>query len=145
MAKNLLKKIVVDEDLKETGFNMATMWVIGNIANIVSNSVFHFDLDCFNSVKHLVTGVGIGTITYRKANGGIKGFLAGSIAACLSSLAWEYFENNYVFHNNHLDIDTISDIAMVYAGATLSFVAEELKNYINPKEIYPQGKEKWAL
>jgi len=150
MSKNLLKKIVMDEDLKETGFNMATAWVIGNVANTISNSFFHFDLNQYNSIKHLVMGVGIGTITYRKAGGGIKGVLAGLGAASLFSLAWESFENGYVFHSDIFNdkeslIDTISDVSVVYAGTTLSFLGEKFKSYILPKKRYPRGKEKWVL
>jgi len=148
MPKNLLNKTNLYEDLKETGFNMATAWTIGQVTNTISNAFFHFNINQYNSVKHLVMGMGIGTFTYKKAGGGTKGILAGLIAATIVNTAWEAFENGYVFGSHIFQekeafIDTMSDIAVVYAGTTLSFCAEKLKYYLSPK--YPKGKEKWVL
>jgi len=96
MSKNLTNKII-DEDLKETGFNMAVAWTIGQITNTISNAFFHFDLNQYNSIKHLVAGVGVGTFAYRKAGGGIKGIITGLTTVTLCNFAWEAFENGYVF------------------------------------------------
>ncbi len=150
MGKNLLRKIVVDEDLKETGFNMASAWLFGNVANIISNAVFHFNLNQYNSVTHFVGGVGIGTFAYRKAGGGLKGILAGLTAATLFNVAWEGIENKYIFRSNPFTeeqsaIDIFSDISIVYAGTALSALTEKLKGYKGRSEKYPNRKEKWVL
>lgn len=127
--KNLLKKITNDEDLHKAGFNLAVAWLAGKVANTVSNAVFHYDLNQYNSVDHFAIGVGLGTFVYRKAGGGIKGALAGLAAGTMFSALWEPFENFYVFKSSKLfNIDTISDIAMVYAGNILSFLAEGAKS-----------------
>jgi hypothetical protein len=130
MAKTL-KKIIDYNDLKEASFNFAVAWGLGNAANIISNAVFHFDLNRYNSVDHLAMGVGIGTLAYRKAGKGAKGIFAGLIAASLFNGCWEYFENRYVFQSKELDIDTITDIAAVYAGSIIGFLGEKLKRKNN--------------
>lgn len=146
MPKNLVKEILVNEDLKETGFNMATAWVIGQIVNTISNSVFHIDLNKYHFIKHFVGGVGIGTLAYKKAGGGIKGGIAAFISSTCFNLGWEYFENRYVFNNtNFINPDTISDVSVVYVATILGFFGEKFKDYVNPKERYPRGKEKWLL
>jgi hypothetical protein len=130
--KNLLKKIINDEDLKATGFNMATAWAIGNIANTVANSCFHFNLNQYNSVKHFVMGVGVGTLAYRKAGKGAKGVLIGLAAATFFNFAWESFEMSlHPYNDQETLIDTVSDVAVVYGGAALSFVGEKFKDYVN--------------
>jgi hypothetical protein len=143
-----LKKIINDEDLKETCFNTTIAWGVGNLANIVANSIFKFNLNQYNSITHFTIGVGIGTFTYRKAGGGVKGVLAGLITATAFNGAWEAFENGYVFHNNvfsskETDIDTISDIGILYAGSVLSFLGEKAKDYINRDKI--KRNERWVL
>jgi hypothetical protein len=146
MTKNLLNKIASFEDLKETGFNMAALWLAGKTANVIANSLFHFNLNKYNSVDHLVIGVGIGTLTYRKAGKGVKGVIAGLIAATMFNASWEYFENKYVFHdiNGLTSIDTITDIASVYAGSVLGVVGEKIKDYhMNRNKI--KKEERWLL
>ncbi len=129
--KNLAKKLINDEDLKATGFNMAAAWVVGNIANTVANSVFHFNLNEYNSVKHFVMGVGVGTLAYRKAGRGTKGVLIGLAAATLFNAAWEGFEIGLNPYNSvETQADLISDIAVVYGGAALSFVGERWKDFV---------------
>ena len=140
---NTLKKIINDEDIHHAGFNLAVAWGAGNVANIISNSIFHFNLNEYNSVDHFAMGVGIGTLAYRKAGKGTKGILAGLITATLFNTGWEDFENKYVFYNKELDIDTISDIGILYAGTALSFLGEKSKDYINRNKI--KRNEKWVL
>ena len=129
--KNLLKKIINDEDLKATGFNMATAWAIGNIANTVANSCFHFNLNQYNSVKHFVIGVGVGTLAYRKSGKGTKGVLIGLAAATLFNFAWEGFEAGLGRYSSESQMDLISDVAVVYGGTALSFIGEKFKDFIN--------------
>ncbi len=126
MRKNL-SKIISEEDVKNVGVNMMAAWIAGKAANVISNSIFHYDLNHYNSVDHLVIGVGLGTLAYRKAGGGIKGVVAGLIAGTLFSAAWEPFENKYVFKSSIINMDTLSDIATVYAGNILGFLGEKLK------------------
>ena len=141
MRKTFLEKIIRDEDLKETSFNTLGFWILGKTANVIANSVFHFDLNKYNSIDHLTLGVGIGTLSYRKAGGGVKGVIAGLTAATLLNAGWEYFENKYVFKdaNGLTSIDTISDIAVVYSGSVLGFLSEKTKKHINRKN------EKWVM
>jgi len=139
MPKNLIKKIVSKEDISNTCINMTTAWLAGKVANTVSNAVFHFNLNQYNSIDHLVIGVGIGTLAYRKAGGGFKGIAAGVITATAFSALWESFENGYVFHTNVFKdkeslIDTMSDVAVVYAGNILGFLAEKAKRYAGRKK-----------
>ena len=133
--KTLLKKIVNDTDLKESGFNFATIYFASKIASTISNAVFHFDLNQYHSTEHFAIGVGLGTFAYRKADGGIKGILAGLAAATILNASWESFENLVVFKNTQLDVDTILDISMIYAGTTLSFLGEKFKSYINKDDV----------
>ena len=128
-----LQKIIGYEDLKESAFNFALAWGVGNAANVISNSFFHYNLNMYNSVDHLAIGVGIGTLAYRKAKGGIKGIAAGLIAATLFNGGWEYFENKYVFGMEEVSIDTITDIAVVYAGSALGFLGEKVKKCLGKK------------
>src|SRR4030042_3318485 len=103
MSKNLLQKITPNgEDIKNIGVNMMAAWLAGNAANIISNSVFHYDLNRYNSVDHLVMGVGLGTLAYRQAGGGCKGLAAGLLAGTLFSAAWEPLENSYVWKGSIL-------------------------------------------
>lgn len=142
MAKNLLKKIVNDKDLHEAGFNFAAIWGVGKLANVISNSVFHYDLNRYNSIDHLAIGVGIGTLAYRKAGGGLKGILTGLIAGTIFNAGWEYLEyKSHIWNTKESMIDTITDIAFVYAGNVLSFLGEKAKGYINRKNEKSQKLE----
>ncbi len=148
---NLLKTLTNEEIPPSviTGFNMGVTWMAGKFANTVANSLFHFDLNKYNSVDHLIVGVGIGTHAYKKAGGGAKGVLTGLITASLCNLAWEYMENRYVFRDNPFKdkeamIDTFSDVAMVYAGDVLSVLGDKFKNYINSRAKISR-EEKWVL
>jgi len=146
MPKNLLKKIIVDDDLKASGFNFTAAYLTGKIASLASSALFHFNLNQFNSIDHFAIGGGIGTFTYRKAGKGIKGILAGLAAATMFNVLWEGFEGGFnPYETPESIINTVSDVAVVYAGATLGFVGEKIKNYIVPKELYPKGQEKWLL
>jgi hypothetical protein len=144
MPKNLLKKIIPSkEDINNTCFNMTALWLTGKIANTVSNSVFHFDLNKYNSIDHLVMGIGIGTLAYRKAGKGVRGVVAGLIAGTMFNAGWEYFENKYVFKDSNWmnSVDTMTDIAFVYAGNVLGFLGEKAKGYINRKNEKSQKLE----
>ncbi len=134
--KNLAKKIINDEDLKASSFNFAVAWAAGNLANVISNSVFHFDLNRYNSVDHFAMGVGIGTLAYRKAGKGVRGVVTGLVAATLFNAGWEYAENKYVFKADNWinSIDTLSDIACVYTGSILSFLGEKAKGKLTAKK-----------
>lgn len=135
MTKNLLKKIIDDEDLHHAGFNTACAWLAGKIANTISSSVFHLNLNQYNSIDHLVMGVGLGTLAYRKAGRGIKGVAAGLIAGTLFNAAWEGLEYKLdIWSMKENTIDTITDIGVVYAGNILSFLGEKAKEYVNKKE-----------
>jgi hypothetical protein len=144
--KNLIEKIVpTGDELKTLLMQTGAIWAIGRVANVVANSVFHFDLNKYNSVDHAILGFGFGTYAYQKAGGGVKGFLAGLTAATIFNAGWEYSENRFVFKSSFDDtetaIDTISDIAVVYVGTVLSFAGQKLRDY----KKYPHGKEKWVL
>jgi len=131
-----LSKIVSKEDISSTCVNMTAAWLAGKVANTVSNSVFHFDLNRYNFIDHLVIGTGLGTLAYRKAGGGVKGLTAGLIAGTMFSAGWEYFENKYVFKDANwlTSIDTMLDVAVVYAGNILGFLAEKAKAYKGKKK-----------
>ena len=134
MKKNLLKKLV-----PEVLVNTGAIWAVGKAANIISNSVFRFDLNKYNSVDHLIAGAGIGTIANRKIGRGVKGVAATFIAATAISAGWEWFENRYVFQTDLISIDTLTDFAAVYAGSMIPFLNQGIKKYINKR------KEKWVL
>ncbi len=146
MNKNLLKKIVIDEDLKSSGVNFTAAYLAGKFLTMVSSAVFNFPLNKYNSLDHFAVGIGVGTFTYRKAGKGIKGVVAGLTAATLFNAAWEGFENGFdPYHNPESAIDRISDIAVVYSGTALSFAAEKFKDYVSNSDNYPTKKEKWLL
>jgi hypothetical protein len=140
MPKNILKKIINDGDVQAAGFNLAAFWLAGKIASTVSNAFFHFDLNKYNSIDHLAIGVGIGTLAYRKAGGGLRGVAAGLAAGTVFNASWEPFENLYILKNSKLDLDTVLDISVVYAGNILSFAAEKAKRHANKSKM-----EKWVL
>ncbi len=125
MAK--LDKILSKEDISATCVNVTAALIVGKAANVVANSVFHYDLNHYNFVDHLWIGVGIGTLAYRKAGGGFRGLAAGLIAGTMFSAAWETFENSYVWKSSILSMDTLSDVAVVYAGNIAGFLAEKIK------------------
>ena len=122
-----LRKIIDNIDLKETLSNIGLAWGAGTLANLSSNSFFRYDLNKYNSVNHFTAGVGMGTFFYTGFGKGWKGITAGLIAVTLANAGWELFENLHVFDTNLLSIDTMTDIAVVYAGSVLSFVGEKLK------------------
>lgn len=129
-----LDKILSKEDISSIGINVTAALLAGKFANVISNSVFHYDLNHFNFIDHLWIGVGLGTYSYKKAGGGIKGLAAGLIAGTMFSAAWEPVENLYIFKADKiLNPDTIHDIAVVYAGNILGFLGEKAKKYLNKK------------
>ena len=133
--KTLLKRIVNDEDLKASGFNFAAIYLAGKVASMTSSALFGFNLNQYNFIDHLAIGVGLGTFAYRKAGRGIKGVLTGLAAATIFNVVWEGFEKGFnPYHSPESMIDTISDIAVVYAGTTLSFLGEKFKYYLNRKK-----------
>jgi hypothetical protein len=132
----LLKKIVNDEDLNASAFNFTTVYLASKVASMASSALFHFNLNEYNSIDHLAVGVGIGTFAYRKAykkTGRVSdGVLAGLAAATIFNASWEVFEGIVnPYGNPESTINRISDIAVVYAGTTLSFFGEKFKNYLN--------------
>ncbi len=130
--KNLVKKVINDEDVKQTGVNTLLACGIAFIANTAANSLFHFNLNEYNSTKHAIAGVAIGTFAYRKAGGGVRGVLIGLAAATLANAAWEGFEIGLNPYNSvETQADLVSDIAVVYGGAVLSFVGEKWKDFVN--------------
>ena len=136
MSKNLSNKIISKEDISSTCVNMTAAWLAGKVANTISNAVFHYDLNRYNFVDHLVIGTGLGTLAYRKAGGGLRGVLAGLAAGTMFSALWEPFENIYVQKADGAwwkSIDTLSDVAVVYAGNILGFLGERFKDYIKKK------------
>ena len=118
--KKLVKKIFDYEDFKEAGFNFALIWVIAQIANIISEKFFHFSLNQFNSIEHLAIGVLLGTLAYRKMGGGVKGMIAAFIAGSLFNVGWEFVElTGNIFSYSETLIDIITDIAFVYVGSNV--------------------------
>jgi len=135
MAKNLLKKIVNDEDWHAAGFNFAAAYLVGKTATAISEKFFNFPLNYYNSVDHFAIGVGLGTIAYRKAGGGLKGVLAGLAAGTAFNLGWEILEaKGDIYGNEWSLVDTISDISIVYAGNALGFLAEIGKKHIKKEK-----------
>ena len=132
------------EDFKEGAASFLVIFGLANAANIASNGFFHFNLNRYNSVDHLAIGVGIGSYAYKRAGGGIKGVAAGLIAGSLFNAAWETFEyRSHVWDKQEVMIDTISDIAMVYAGNILGIAGEKAKDCINRNKI--SREERWVL
>ena len=127
MIKKTLSKIVGDEDLKASCFNFTAFYGAGVIANIASNYLFDFNLNMYRSVEHLALGAAWGTLSYRKAGGGFKGIVAGLATATLFNAVWEFSEPSISNYNGESFWDVLSDVAMVYAGASLSFFGEEGK------------------
>ena len=118
--KKLVKKIFNYEDFKEAGFNFVLIWVIAQIANIISEKFFHFSLNQFNSIAHLAIGVLLGTLAYRKMGGGAKGMMAAFIVASLFNGVWEYTELlGNIFRDSETLIDFATDIAFVYIGSNV--------------------------
>jgi len=125
-----LSKIISKEDINSTCVNMTAAWLAGKVANTVSNAVFHYDLNRYNFIDHLVMGTGLGTLAYKKAGGGFKGLAAGLFAGTVFNALWEPFENMYAWKANGAwweSVDTLSDFAVVYAGNIIGFIAEKLK------------------
>lgn len=136
-----------DSDLNAALYNMSLAWIFGNTANIISNSLFHFNLNQYNSVTHFVEGVGIGTYVYRKSGRGVKGLLTALIVNGICNGVWECFENKYVFHSDFKNmqaiIDTTSDFVVASIGSVLGPLSENYKERTSLK--LPKGKEKWVL
>jgi len=66
MPKNLLKKLVDDEDIHHTSFNFAVAYGFGFAASVISNSVFKYNLNRFRSVEHFAVGVAAGLLLTEK-------------------------------------------------------------------------------
>jgi hypothetical protein len=121
--------------LHASGFNFAAVWAAGKITNVISNSVFHYDLNRYNSIDHLAIGVGIGTLAYKKSGGGLRGVLTGLIAGTMFNAGWEALEYKYhIWNTKESVIDTVTDIAFVYAGNILGFLSEKAKENLNRKK-----------
>ncbi len=129
MLKKSLIKIINDADLKESCLNFTSFYIAGKTAQVAFN-YFGFDFNKYNSVEHLVVGVGVGTLAYRKAGGGLRGVLSGLIAGSMFNAGWESFEHNTKIYNESLD-DMISDAAVVYVGNISAFLGEKFKDYLN--------------
>jgi hypothetical protein len=132
-----LSKIINKEDVSAICVNMTAAWLAGKVANTISNSVFHYNLNQYNFIDHLIMGTGLGTIAYRKAGGGIKGLAAGLIAGTAFNVMWEPFENLYVQKADGAwwkSVDTLSDVAVVYAGNIAGFLAEKIKEHKGKKK-----------
>ena len=52
MSKNLLSKIVADEDLKASGVNFTVAYLTGKLASMISSAFFGFNLNQYNSIDH---------------------------------------------------------------------------------------------
>jgi len=132
-----LNKILSEEDVKSVCVNITAAWLAGKVANTISNSVFHYNLNQYNFIDHLIMGTGIGTLAYRKAGGGFKGLAAGLFAGTVFNALWEPFENLYVQKADGAwweSVDTLSDVAVVYAGNIAGFIAEKVKGYKGRKK-----------
>mgnify|MGYP001568709694 CR=1 FL=1 len=128
MSKNLLTKIVNDEDLHHIALNAFTAWGAGTFGNIFSNSILKFNFNQYNSTNHFTVGVIFGTLMYRLKKIGI-----GLAALTALNFGFEIFENGYVFGDIRGlgSLDTITDVAVLYAGVALSFLGERAKEYLN--------------
>ncbi|MDO8528754.1 MAG: hypothetical protein Q7S06_02585 [Nanoarchaeota archaeon] len=137
MAKTL-KKIINNKDFLHTGFNFTLAWGAGFAANVFSNFALGFPLNHFNSIEHFAAGVGIGTYAYRKVyqktGSTALGVAVGLLFGTALSIGWEWFENNYVFKEREITLDTQLDFAAILAGNIASFTAEKWKEYINRNE-----------
>lgn len=133
--KNLVGKVVNDEDLHHAAFNFALTWGIAKTALVISEKFFHFPLNQYNTIDHLAIGVGLGTIAYRKAGGGLKGMAAALIAGTMFNVGWEAESKGNIFSELETSIDTITDVAAVYAGSNfISPLLEKGKNYFHRKK-----------
>lgn len=118
--KGLVKKVFNYGDFKEASFNFVLVWLIGQIANVVSQKFFQFPLNQFNSITHLAIGVLIGTYAYRRAGGKLKGFFVAFVFASLFNIGWETLElGANVFQESEKLIDFVTDIAFVYVGSNV--------------------------
>lgn len=118
---------------------------LGFTAKVISNVLFHFNLNKYNSVEHFAVGIATGTYVYRKAyhrtGSRIRGVAEGLIAGTALSAIWEFVENRYVFQEKEITLDTMTDIASVFTGNMISFLAERRKEYTNKNK----RDEKWVL
>lgn len=144
MSKNLIKKIINDEDLKQSCLNFTAIWGAAKLASMASSALFGFNLNKYNSIDHLAIGVGIGTLAYRKAGGGVKGIIAAFASGTFFNICWESFENGFnPYRDKEALIDSISDVAVVYTGNLLGILGEKAKDYINRNKI--KRNEKWVI
>ena len=134
--KKWVKKVFDYEDLKEASFNFVLIWLIGQVANIISQKFFNFSLNQFNSVVHLAIGVGLGTYAYRRAGGRMKGILLAFIFATLFNAGWESIElGGDIFKESEKMIDFVTDIVFVYFGAViLGPLIEKIKKRLSKKK-----------
>ncbi len=131
--ENLVDKIRNDEDVRTTGFNFTAAYIIGSCVEVVSSALFGWNIDRYNSIAHFALGVGIGTLAYKKAyrktGKRAVGVVSGLFAATVFNFVWEGFE--MIRYNNPItSIDTLSDIAVVYAGAALSFGEKKVERIL---------------
>ena len=134
--KKRIKKIFNYEDFKEASFNFVLVWFVGQIANIISQKFFNFQLNQFNSIIHLAIGVGLGTYAYRRMGKGMKGMVAAFIVASLFNGGWEFLEIKWaIFQESETLIDLISDIVLVYIGSNvLTPLIEKVKRKFGKKK-----------
>jgi hypothetical protein len=142
--KGWVKRIFNYEDFKEASLNFVLVWLIGQIANIVSQKFFGFPLNQFNSIVHLAIGVGLGTYAYRRMGGGVKGIFVAFILASLFNGGWEGVEFlGKIFSEPEMLIDTLTDIGFVYFGAlVLAPLVERMKKWKKKGKRKKKGKGK---
>ncbi len=139
-----MKKIFNYEDFKEASFNFVLIWLIGQIANIISQKFFGFPLNQFNSIVHLAIGVGLGTYAYRRTGKGFKGIFVVFIVASLFNGGWEFIEiAGNIFNESEVLVDLVTDIIFVYLGAViLAPLMEKMKGKFERKRKRKRGKRK---
>jgi len=132
MKNKSLKEILNGNDVKESAFNFTLVWGVGQVASVICNGFFNFELNKYHSIEHLAIGAGIGTLSYRKAGKGFKGVVAGLLAGTFFNLGWEGLESTgKIYYPTESQIDTITDIGVIYEGNILGFLGEGIKTYIN--------------
>ena len=122
MAKKDLVKI-----LHNSFFNAGTVYCAGKALAIVSNKYFDLNLDAYNSVEHLSIGIGLGTMGYRAAGGGLKGLVYASLFGMGFNAIWEPLEHYGEFFKE-TPINRITDIFMVQGGNLLGSGMENFRD-----------------
>jgi hypothetical protein len=126
MTNKTLKNFLNDKDWHHGFFNAGMVYCLTTLGVMIANQKLDLNLNAYHSIEHLSIGVGIGSMTYRKAGGGLKGLVGALKWGTAFNLGWESLV--YLGGVSETLINRTSDILMVYGGNLLTPLIERYKD-----------------